>query len=108
MRYDLTPNVLYFFVNNQCVLSCPNKYYPDSTIPSLLFCRDCPSGCNVCTNEMSCSQCLSSLFLETSYAGTVKLCVEHCKSGFYGNTVSGNCQSCISNCKNCSTSTNCF
>ncbi len=34
--------------------------------------------------------------------------MDKCNSGYYGDTTTGNCLSCISNCNNCTTSSNCF
>ena len=40
-----TPASQYYFVNYQCKLTCPEKYYPDNSNSSRIFCRNCPSNC---------------------------------------------------------------
>lgn len=97
----------FYYVNYQCVLECPDRYYKDSLDPWDLFCRSCPSGCNQCSDENTCTVCDPGWYLDTFFAGTKKLCVSKCQPGYYPNNATMSCQQCLTGCSNCDNSTHC-
>eukprot|EP00347_Sterkiella_histriomuscorum_P003593 403363692 len=96
----------FYFVNYQCQAACPSKFFPDPTQGvANLFCRNCPSGCALCTSEKLCSTCDTGLYLDSYQGGATQLCVPTCQPGKYPAT--NTCNNCKTNCQQCTTGTDC-
>ena len=92
----------YFFLNNSCLISCPNGYYADSTVRR---CLTCETGCATCfaSGNSSCTVCSSSFYLQIGST----TCSAGCNSGEFQNTVGNVCTKCVSACATCTSFTVC-
>ena len=86
---------VYFFYENQCLLSCPTGSFKEGSI-----CQNCTFPCATCINtSINCLSCSSpTVFYQNS-------CIGSCPDSTYNS--SGNCVSCMSTCLTCSTGTTC-
>ena len=86
-----------YFLNNQCLLSCPPKYFSDAQ----LKCQSCHTTCKTCsTSNLSsdCQSCDSPLKLFSNQ------CLAQCPD-YYGNYQTQTvCDSCDDRCVRCDTS----
>lgn len=72
-------------------------YAPENNV-----CTECRSPCKNCdTSPDSCSLCVNSTYL------LGKSCNSECGDGYFGDSVSGTCEKCISPCLTCSSLTKC-
>ncbi len=85
----------------------PGQYLDDVTTN----CTSCPKGCADCSDEITCTSCEESHYLETQRVGDspeeTRLCVEECSRGFYGDAETNSCQPCPSYCSSCLSPDNC-
>jgi hypothetical protein len=75
--------------NGKCVKKCSNGFYTINNIN----CLPCDVGCVSCLTEKTCNICRENLFLKEGK------CVDNCGDGYVG--VSGKCEKCGVNCKEC-------
>jgi len=73
-----------------------------------LFCRSCPSLCNYCNDENTCTICDIGFYLDYFFGETRRLCVDRCQPGRYPDNSTMECKSCLSNCQTCDNGTTCF
>jgi proprotein convertase subtilisin/kexin type 5 len=98
-----------------CLQTCPSTFYA-STITGR--CESCRNGCNTCTDQFSCRDCLDGFILSGTtcikfcspsqryYYGSG--CVSSCPDGTYLMSDMITCQACASVCQTCSgTASNC-
>ena len=97
----------YYYVNYQCVTTCPDRYYKDGSNVYNLFCRSCPSGCNQCLDDLTCTVCDAGWYLDYFYAGTHQLCVSKCQPGRYPDNSTVSCKPCLTGCQTCDNATSC-
>lgn len=93
--------IVYYNLNDKCLLKCPNGYYGDDGNNSCYVCHDYCSKC-YSDDEFSCTACTT--FNNTDYFlqfGT-NTCVDVCPDGEYSNSTSHLCLICDSNCATCS------
>ncbi len=102
------PENSFYYVNYQCKRDCPARYFPDSSTPKNLFCRSCPSLCNYCNDENTCTICDIGFYLDYFFGETRRLCVDRCQPGRYPDNSTMECKSCLSNCQTCDNGTTCF
>ena len=101
-----------FLLGNQCVLTCPNSYYPN---PNNSQCNSCHVGCALCfgSSLTQCTKCKTEnvMGMTTAYYlyGNDTVCAIICPPGqFINSNVPNACVSCDPGCIACSiTSTNC-
>ena len=105
---SLNCSINYYYLNNTCLTTCPNQYYPDS---SLRQCILCTSGCALCFGSglSSCTQCLTvggttDYFLQYAVPNT---CGTGCNAGEYKDTTHLKCKPCNSACATCTSATVC-
>lgn len=94
-----SPNTaIYLYnVNNSCLNTCPNGYYPDSGNN----CKTCNPPCLWCTDSANCTSCISNTFLFQ------KTCLNPCPATYFGNS-SLICESCQLPCFNCTSNSTCL
>jgi ferredoxin-like protein FixX len=53
--------------NNECIDTCPVTYFSDEDADSLIggICTACSTGCRVCSDENTCSECAQGYSLES-------------------------------------------
>lgn len=87
---------------------CGTGQYLDDSSSS---CTKCPDGCADCSDEITCTDCEESHFLETQRVGDspeeTKLCVDICSRGFYGDPQTKSCAPCPSYCTACDSPDRC-
>lgn len=108
---------MYYYVNFKCEENCPDRYYKDSKDMNDLFCRSCPSGCNQCTDENTCTVCDNNWYMDTfklenlpnGNAQIQRLCVNQCQPGFFPSNATDywKCLSCLDKCERCDNTTTC-
>jgi len=79
-------------------LSCPAGTFLDTD--GYPICRGCPKGCSACTDEVTCTACLTGNFLQDGQ------CVTSCNSDKYTDPITKECLDCPVECTVCS-STGC-
>lgn len=102
---------------NENVVSCEgcfNEYYLESGV-----CNACPNGCAACSDNITCSQCTSGYFFNSSAnncllcnkencancSSDIDLC-DQCNDGYFWNIT--DCTACVlNNCGKCSSGTAC-
>jgi proprotein convertase subtilisin/kexin type 5 len=86
----------YFYLNNECLVACPNNYYADR---SLRQCIACSTGCTTCfgTGATSCTVCSSTYFLQIG----LTTCAQTCNAGEFANSLNNQCAICNSVCATC-------
>jgi hypothetical protein len=101
----------------QCDNKCTLGYYPDLENPPIL-CKSCISGCQVCSNNISCDQCFPGNMLSTDFKSCI-LCVYKCRiclsltqcsqcaDYYYLDAATQKCFLCSDFCKTCSSSIHC-
>ena len=91
----------YFFLNNSCLLFCPDNYYPDT---SLRQCLQCTPGCQTCSASGldKCTKCNifngSQFYLQIG----INTCSSICNDGEYRSPLNNKCAPCNPACKTCS------
>lgn len=81
----------------RCIDNCPEGFRKLSNNT----CEKCPDNCKICSNEITCSECLSPFVLKKSGK-----CAEKCCVGFVA--VSGICERCDdTNCEICTSDREC-
>ena len=100
---------MYMYQGN-CIVNCPSPFYGE---PSTRACTLCPTECSKCNSPIDCTECASGyaptpkngkcVCIQGQYfiQGTIN-CVSACPYNFYGNTLTGYCESCDPKCKVCS------
>ncbi|KAL4496784.1 hypothetical protein ABPG73_011750, partial [Tetrahymena malaccensis] len=84
-----------YLYNSQCLSTCPNQYYKNTTT---LTCDQCIANCQQCTNNTSCSLCQPNYYLQPGQNS----CLATCPSGYMLNTSNWSCKACtVSNCVSC-------
>mmetsp|Transcript_29553 Transcript_29553/g.26958 ORF Transcript_29553/g.26958 Transcript_29553/m.26958 type:complete len:152 (+) Transcript_29553:595-1050(+) len=68
--------------NGVCVANCPGDTYPEVTG----ICEDCPTGCSLCSDSITCSAC------ESGYSLFGSTCTNSCPVGTINNGT--HCRSC--------------
>jgi len=76
-------------VNQNSCKDCLEGEYQDKEGQS--SCKRCISSCESCTTETNCLKCLAGFYLEAEDLGKVS-CVEKCKPGYYGNSITRECE----------------
>jgi len=84
-----------------CFSNCPAGYIFDQENK---ICKKCPSKCEVCNLDNTCSKCFENYFLNKK----LKQCFTKCDSGFFANRVQKICSECIYPCLECSSSNVCL
>ena len=72
-------------------------------------CVQCSPGCEECTDDTSCSVCADGFFLEIQNVlkDELRVCVNACAVGFYGDDSTTSCQPCPAYCDECVGPDNC-
>lgn len=80
----------------KCTKECGSGKYPDG---SKMCVNNCLDNCSKCTDGTTCAMCSKGFFLDDS-ASTHK-CIATCPDGYYGNKLTGKCETCQSPCATC-------
>lgn len=91
----LTCITSYYFYQNQCLDTCNNGKYHDTTITDVLTCATCPTGCSECSGDdhtSECSECDAGYgaFLGTDQLTTIG-CYYFCPENYKYDPVTTNC-----------------
>ena len=89
------------FYNSTCVSTCITNLYAFEG-----KCVGCISPCNTCkTTPTECTSCIAS---STTPFLQGQACTSQCQSGYYGDSILGQCVECTSPCKTCTSKSNCL
>ena len=82
--------------SNQCLTSCPTKYYKDTTVSK---CIACQLECTTCfgPSNSQCNSCQSGYFLQP----TSTSCLDSCPLGYWSDSSKNICSSCNLACSIC-------
>lgn len=91
--------------NGICVIKCPDSYFRGSDT----VCKPCDTTkCLTCqSSNDNCASCTYPKALLIDINGKGK-CVDSCGSGYFYDSLSGQCQKCSSLCASCYSSTKCL
>lgn len=67
----------YYFLGNDCLLSCPEGYFAQKTPTNA--CKTCYYDCKTCIESVLCSTCPYTRYQNPSFAGTCSVCSSGCK-----------------------------
>ena len=92
--------ISYFNINNECLLSCPNRYYGEKSNNTCVLCTP---GCNLCTGGtlLDCTKCQSEALIHYFLIAGTTQCSLSCPPGQYSNVAANSCFFCDSNCFTC-------
>ena len=100
-------SINFYFLNNSCLASCPDSYYPDS---SLRQCLPCASGCLLCYGAglSACTNCSAPGGTQYYKQTGIDTCASSCNPGEYGYTLTKQCTACNVVCATCSSASVCL
>ena len=107
-----------FLLNANCLNLCPVGYFGNTLSKN---CENCPTNCNECVNSQQCTSCAASYTLTSQSQCTTKPvsfcspglyelnnnCFSNCPITYFANNANSKCESCPSNCNQCTDSSTC-
>ena len=88
----------YYWVDYQCVLDCPDTFYPDTYSAGLGICTPCSNLCYTCLNQTFCLSCTSNfLNIPTGQCVRASGCPQH----YYADITTLTCAPCSTPCSTC-------
>jgi hypothetical protein len=132
-RYTLT--ALNLAADMSCVNNCPTGYANPTVLDGSGMCSLCGSNCLLCVDSVTCTQCVSSIYVIlngictpyncldclncTESSNTCNQCVSGfflynggctsaCPNGYYADVASGTCMQCMTNCLQCFDGVTCY
>ena len=96
----------YFYLNNSCLSTCPDNYYPDL---SLRQCIQCAAGCQSCFGPglTSCTKCGLASTTQYYLQIGISTCAAGCNPGEYASSLSKTCVKCNPVCALCTSASVC-